>query len=60
VPIPRDVADHYLDRISDAYHATVEAFLKADPEYMAEGLMLLSEAIASANHGLTEQMRESR
>jgi hypothetical protein len=60
VLIPRDVADQHLDQISTAYHATVEAFLKSDPEWMAEGLMMLSRAVASANHGLTELHSQSR
>lgn len=58
--LPRDVADYHLDEISVAYDATVEAFLKADHEWMAEGLSMLSRAIESANAGLIEQMRESR
>jgi len=60
VLIPRDVADYHLDQIAVAYHATVQAFLKADSEWIGEGLGMLGQAINAATYDMTEELTQDR
>jgi|TARA_Y100000034_G_C6813869_1_gene365985 hypothetical protein len=46
--VPRALADRYLEPIVVAYHATVEAFMRLDPDWMAEGLWMLEASLQSA------------
>jgi len=46
--VPRELADQYLEPIVAAYHATVEAFMRLDPDWMAEGLWMLEISLQSA------------
>lgn len=54
--IPRELTDYHLDRIADAYHATVEALLRGDPEWIAEGLSMLSDRVRDASHEIGEHL----
>mgnify|MGYP001095746810 FL=1 len=58
--IPRELTDTHLDRIADAYHATVEAFLYEDPELIAEGLSMLADRVKDASHEIGEHLNEGR
>ena len=54
--IPRELAESYLEELATAYHATVEALLKRDQEWIAEGLSMLETAVKSVNEGIGEQL----
>ena len=54
--IPRELAESYLEELATAYHATVEALLKRDQEWIAEGLSMLETAVKSDNEGLGEHL----
>jgi DNA mismatch repair protein MutH len=54
--IPRELAESYLEELATAYHATVEALLKRDQEWIAEGLGMLDTAIGSINEGIGEYL----
>ncbi len=54
--IPRELAESYLEELATAYHATVEALLKRDQEWIAEGLSMLDAAVQSANEGIGEHL----
>ena len=54
--IPRELADGYLEELATAYHATVEALLKRDQEWIAEGLDMLDTAVKSAHKGIGEYL----
>jgi|TARA_Y100001949_G_scaffold143480_1_gene126086 hypothetical protein len=56
--VPRELADRHLDRIADAYHATVKAFLREDTERMAEGLFMLLVSVKEASHEIGEHLNE--
>tara|TARA_Y100000758_G_C15832427_1_gene342484 strand:+ start:412 stop:615 length:204 start_codon:yes stop_codon:yes gene_type:complete len=58
--IPRELSDKHLDNIQNAYHATVEAFLRNDPEWIAEGLSMLASSVEEANTELSEHIHASR
>ena len=52
--IPQELAESYLETLATAYHATVEALLKRDQEWSAEGLDMLDTAVKSAHKGIGE------
>ena len=54
--IPRELAESYLEELATAYHATVEALLKRDQEWIAEGLSMLETAVKSVNEGIGEYL----
>ena len=54
--IPQELAESYLETLATAYHATVEALLKRDQEWIAEGLGMLDTAIGSINEGIGEYL----
>ena len=54
--IPTDLSESLLNNISDAYHATTEAFLRGDLELMADGLTLLEDSVALCNERIREHL----
>jgi len=58
--VPRELTDYHLNRLADAYHATVEAFLREDPEWIAEGLSMLAERVNDATYEIGEHLHEGR
>ena len=54
--IPRELADGYLEELATAYHATVEALLKRDQEWIADGLSMLDTIVRSMNEGIGEHL----
>ena len=54
--IPRELAESYLEELATAYHATVEALLKRDQEWIAGGLGMLDTAIGSIDEGIGEYL----
>ena len=54
--IPQELAESYLETLATAYHATVEALLKRDQEWIAEGLSMLETAVKSVNEGIGEHL----
>jgi|TARA_Y100001947_G_scaffold153745_1_gene156951 hypothetical protein len=58
--VPRELTDKHLDRLADAYHATVEAFLREDPEWIAEGLGMLADSVKDASREIGEHLNEGR
>ena len=54
--IPQELADTYLEELATAYHATVEALLKRDQEWIAEGLGMLRAAVSAATEGTGEYL----
>ena len=46
----------YLEELATAYHATVEALLQCDQEWIAEGLGMLDAAVRSANKGIGDHL----
>jgi hypothetical protein len=51
--IPQGLAEFHLEELATAYHATVEALLVCDQEWIAEGLDMLDKAIKSTNEGIS-------
>jgi hypothetical protein len=56
--VPRELANKHLDRITDAYHATVKAFLREDTERMVESLSMLLVSVKEASHEIGEHLNE--
>ena len=54
--IPTDISESLLDSLSDAYHATTEAFLSGDRDLMAEGLTSLQRCVTLCNERIGEYL----
>ena len=54
--IPADLSDPLLDSLSDAYHATTEAFLSGDRDLMADGLTSLQRCVTLCNERIGEYL----
>ena len=54
--IPTDLSESLLTNISNAYHATTEAFLRGDLELMADGLTMLQDSVTLCNERIREHL----
>jgi len=54
--IPTDVSESLLDNLSDAFSATIEAFLSDDPDLMADGLTMLQQRVILCNERISEYL----
>lgn len=54
--IPTNISEPLFDSLSDAYHATTEAFLSGDHDLMAEGLTSLQRCVTLCNKRIGEYL----